>query len=795
MRPIRLELRGFTAFRDDTVIDFGDADYFALVGATGSGKSSVIDAICFALYGSVPRYDDVRLVAPVISQGQLEARVRFDFSLDGKVFTAVRVVRRVGRGATTKEARLECGSEVLAGNADELTVEVKRLLGLPFEHFTRCVVLPQGEFARFLHDKPSVRQELLVTLLHLDIYTEMGQHANQLSGQAKNKAALIQERLDNELAFATDEELAEASGRAERLRVLRSRVAAAQPQLRELDIAISAAEEAAARAERFERSLTTLGMPGEVEQLVDRMSHAAKLVDEAEASLEEAERAAAVAEGLRRTFPERDPLAGVLSAHGEKSRLEEEAGPERKRLDGFGAEEDAARQRLHVADVALRKAAEERDAAIHANAAHHVAATLVVGEACPVCLQVVDELPAHESVPDLDATKSAVNEAARARDEAQGALTDASEARAAAEARLATLDAEIARIDQTLDGQPDAVLVRAQLEAIDAAERAVREARATESLARATHKRAVADLELLRSGEGDARRDFETRRDALIALEPPPAERVDLVADWAALIRWARTRAPGLAAEAAAARRDAGAAAGERAALLEELEMGCRECGVALSDDDTSEAAVVAELTRAEGHVEHVKTALETGVQLRESMEALQKEHEVARTLGSHLSARGFEKWIINEALGRLVEGAGGILRELSGGAYSLAIDASNSFQVIDHHNADETRSAKTLSGGETFLASLSLALALADELAQLAAGGAARLETIFLDEGFGTLDPDTLATVAATVENLAAGGRMVGIVTHVRELADTVPVQFRVTKDARTAAVERVAV
>ena len=74
MRPVRLRVRGIGAFRDDTDIDFADADVFALVGPTGAGKSTVIDAVCFALYGNVPRYGE-RSVEPVISLGANEARV------------------------------------------------------------------------------------------------------------------------------------------------------------------------------------------------------------------------------------------------------------------------------------------------------------------------------------------------------------------------------------------------------------------------------------------------------------------------------------------------------------------------------------------------------------------------------------------------------------------------------------------------------------------------------------------------------------------------------------------------
>ena len=84
--------------------------------------------------------------------------------------------------------------------------------------------------------------------------------------------------------------------------------------------------------------------------------------------------------------------------------------------------------------------------------------------------------------------------------------------------------------------------------------------------------------------------------------------------------------------------------------------------------------------------------------------------------------------------------------------------------------------------------------MALADQVADLAATGAARLESMFLDEGFGSLDPETLDTVAAALEELGATGRTLGIVTHVPALAERVPIQFRVTKDAATARVERVA-
>jgi exonuclease SbcC len=165
----------------------------------------------------------------------------------------------------------------------------------------------------------------------------------------------------------------------------------------------------------------------------------------------------------------------------------------------------------------------------------------------------------------------------------------------------------------------------------------------------------------------------------------------------------------------------------------------------------------------------------------------------VAGTLELHLQRNRFERWYLQEALGRLVRGASQRLWDLSKEQFSLELSASGTdFVVLDHINMDERRSVRTLSGGETFLASLALALALGDEITSLASSGAARLDALFLDEGFGTLDRDTLETVASAIEELGARGRMVGIVTHVRELAERVPVRYELVKVGRNSQITR---
>jgi exonuclease SbcC len=165
---------------------------------------------------------------------------------------------------------------------------------------------------------------------------------------------------------------------------------------------------------------------------------------------------------------------------------------------------------------------------------------------------------------------------------------------------------------------------------------------------------------------------------------------------------------------------------------------------------------------------------------------------EVAALLGNLLRTDAFERWLLDEALADLVARANVRLRELTAGQYTLvAVDGA--FRVVDHRNADEIRDARSLSGGETFLTSLALALALADSSVDAAAQGGEPIESIFLDEGFGTLDPDTLDVVAGTIEELGSGGRMVGIITHIRELAERMPTRFEVASTARRAVIERV--
>jgi exonuclease SbcC len=199
-----------------------------------------------------------------------------------------------------------------------------------------------------------------------------------------------------------------------------------------------------------------------------------------------------------------------------------------------------------------------------------------------------------------------------------------------------------------------------------------------------------------------------------------------------------------------------------------------------LDADSNKYASTIA---ATEGELQMVVRGLEELANKREQVKLLKARADLYHELGVSLKADQFIRFIVEEALHRLADHGTQHLQKLSSGRYSFETETDD-FLVIDHWNADDSRSVNTLSGGESFLASLSLALALADALTELSTDRAHfRLDSLFLDEGFSTLDPETLDVVVQGIEALAGGDRVVGVISHVPELAERFPVQIEVKK------------
>ncbi len=794
MRPIRLEIEGFGPYRDRTVVDFEGVDLFALTGATGSGKTSVVDGIVFALYGAVPRYDDRRLVGAAIAQGANEARVRLDFTVGGTDYTAVRIVRRQkGGGASTKEARLESGDgTVLAGNERELGARVEELLGLGYDHFTKCVVLPQGEFARFLHDKPSDRQTLLVELLDLTLYSRMATLARSRASASEGTIAALAQRLAT-LAAATPDARKPHAQRVTALKKLRDQVDAVMPALASMAEAANAATAEAVEATRRVGVLRGVCAPEGMTELDARVTDASAALDLAGTTLDQAAEAVEAAELTLKGLPHRRSAEAAAEAFDLHARHRAQQVKGEKLLNQRRAAEQAAADAMVAAEADRELAAADLERVQTRHRAHAVALELEAGEPCPVCEQLVTRLPLVMAPPDLDVARSELRAAELAVADTRNASREAHKGVVEVESKLAAVAEQLLALEARVADFTDAAEVELVLHAVAQAEAELNAAIHAEREARAGHVAARAALDQAQRASASAQSRFDAARDAVAAFGAPARTGGGLASEWNALVEWAAAELDRQEQRAGDATARAATVDAERTALLRDLAERSIALDVEIAGRPPRDAVVDA-LATAEATLAQLDRDLAEADTCRAELQRVEEARQVAIALGQHLNAKNFEKWVLDEALGLLVAGATGILLELSAGQYSMALDdKSGNFMVVDHRNADEVRSARSLSGGETFLASLALALALADQLALLAAKGTARLESIFLDEGFGTLDADSLDVVAAAIEELGARGRMVGLISHVAELADRVPVRFEVTKVGNAASIKRI--
>ena len=791
MRPVRLELEGFTAFRERTVVDFAGVDLFALTGPTGAGKSSVIDAMIFALYGTVPRFGDDRLVGAVVSQGRTECRVRLDFDVGDERWTAVRVVRQRDGRASTREARLERAGEVVAGSATELDAEVAALLGLDAHQFMTCVVLPQGQFARFLQARPAERQTLLVRLLELGLYDAVREAAGQRAGRLEGERAGIGAHLAA-LAVATPEAIAAERERCRRLECAQAEV---EDRLPELEAADRQRDELQrTRCELQERAglLAAVHVPAGVDELAERVAEGREQLAASEAAERIAADAVEAERAGRAALGERAPLEAWQRAHSERAEVDEQLVV--RRTEARTAADRQARLD-RTADEAAESAGrtmEAYEAAVAGNRAAALRAALVPGDRCPVCDQAVTVVPHHEDPPEISAARTERDRASEAHAAAADAARGAGLTSARAQERVAQAEVAAAALVAALQDAPAAEVVAEQLAALGAADQRITAALAAREAAAAERQRGARQLEQVAEAEQTAWAAFDRARDTVAALRPPPTERGTLTGAWDGLATWAGQQAAAVGTEAAAMDTALEAVEAERSRLRSALDRSLLDAGLTPERGRPHRDVVVEARARSEQALDVLEAAVEERARLTELESDLARRARVAAALKQELHANRFEKWVLDQVLRDLCATASTLLHRLSQSSYSLSLDDRGGFAVIDHANADEARMARTLSGGETFLASLALALALAEQVAG-SGRGAPHLESLFLDEGFGTLDADTLDVVAAAMEDLGAGGRMVGLVSHVPELAERVPVRFEVRRGARGSTVERV--
>jgi exonuclease SbcC len=372
-----------------------------------------------------------------------------------------------------------------------------------------------------------------------------------------------------------------------------------------------------------------------------------------------------------------------------------------------------------------------------------------------------------------ESARATVSEVRRRSDEASTALADHFDG-------VVPLDAseQVAAQRGRLAGALDAA--RSARTARDAAAR-------DESAARAT-----AEGERRRLGEIDvALAGLRARAEAVartlageIALGVPPGVNGDRGASITGVRTWGETAGAAVARERDQTTARSTTVQAEVVSIAAGLGWDCASGADALAALQRADREAGQAVVRAAGAVERAVERVTQRRALEAQIADERRQVAVLGELAQDLRQDRFGEYIVQETLGVLAARASEELLRISDGRYSLVTDEGD-FDVVDHANADERRSVKTLSGGETFLASLSLALSLSRHIGELASEGlGAKLEAVFIDEGFGTLDPATLDEVNDALERLREDDLIVGVISHVPELAQRIGIGLEVRKD-----------
>ena len=847
MRPLNLKVGGFTSFRDEQEIDFTDLDLFVLWGPTGSGKSSLLDAMTFALFGQVERVGSQ--VSQLISHGQPRLKVQLEFAVGNEAYRVTRHVTRSG-GKVLLERQVGDAWENYGEGADhirDVNKSVTKLIGLDYEAFTRSVVLPQGKFAEFLAGDSAKRREILTELLGLELFARMSRRAGEISREAKTHFETKSELLDREYGNVGPEALEAVKDK--------------------LDIGMTMLK----TAEKLEKDLTKIetrwhsaaasrkalkNCADEVRDAATTFEHAADELDELSKNLEQVMREQKDAEiavkdaakVLATTSKQRqaaeakhgslEALAALrtsaasveaarqdlLETEGSVAEAEKDLAMSSAALKDAEADEKQAAKSLDAASKALAEAQKAHDEAHRKDLVGAVVQGLSPGDPCPVCERPLESLPKaarKEVAAAKRSLETAIEAESNARAVAGAAATRVALTRQDAESadkslkrcrvehgkRKARVDELAAEIERVV-GKGDAL---ALLDKHTATLRGLIETEEEASKTEIETKRELDRKALQVTKVSSAIERVATRMAgvpvapicARVAEAAPEVERLDPLPDLPeppdALAALARGTAKDLAKlgqdlDALQAVRDKeldDLVASARAALPERTTLDVSDISAVVTMFRAQTSDLKTDVARARDTVKAMEERLVTKNRYIEEIEAHRSEHSVYKDLGKELRNDSIVQFLQAEALDVLAAAASIHLQELSSTRYKMVYE-DDKFYVLDGWNGDERRLARTLSGGETFQASLALALALSEQVQHLSVTEQDHLDALFLDEGFDTLDAETLQVVAASMERLGNDGRLVGIITHLPYLADQIPVRYEVTKSERGSTLKR---
>ena len=774
VRPIRLEVQGLTSFREKAEIDFSDLDLCGITGPTGSGKSSLVDAVSYALFGEIPRVGDS--VKQLISQGEDRVRVNLEFSADGGRYRVHRSTGRRGVPAVQMEHLDHDTGEWLpdADRVRDVNEHICSILGMDYDGFVRSILLPQGQFQQFLAGKPEERRKVLDGLLRLDVYQQMQQRANQIADAHTNHAAMLQQQLETQYAGATADALKAAKTHLADLRSQAKMLAELRGVLADACHKAEAMAGALRRRQSAEAALAKATTALKDEQAI--LDSGQKLLDDFDSRIVAAE------VEIRENVYDLDLLMHLQQALDIAQRLErsekrlQQLHSQRQssgtRLTKLQKDVTASQESLKVAARAVEQADRVLQDARRDNLGAALRKDLKPGDTCPVCGQAVGALPTVKHIA-LDGAEDALNAARADEAAAQKHFQDTQTALIVTERDLSAQERQVN--DMTIECESERRSLDGLLNGQGATGAEVAVQVRVQTSARQEHDRITRDIVVLRQQRAEQSKAIAGASQNVARLDAELAARSREIKD--------------ASDEASAAHVALKQAAKDHVwrDVAADLESG-RDPAPALRSNlegvESQLAAANRDMGACESDIKRISEGIKRAKDLRREIEGATRESRLGRDLAHLLRVTAFPNYIRVRALRLLAQEGSRQLMDISSQRYEFTVEGQE-FLVVDHWNLDEKRSVKTLSGGETFLASLALALALAEHLPGFGAGTRAHtLESLFIDEGFSNLDTDTLDVVTTAIEAIGQGGnRMVCVITHLPALADRMPVRIVVHK------------
>ena len=766
MKPLQLTMRAFGAYAGEQIIDFtllGDKNFFLIHGPTGSGKTTILDAISFALYGSAS--GDLRESKNLRSDYALaeqKTEVEFTFKSGEYIYQVLRApeqelkkqrgegTRKVPAAAALFKILTDGSKEPLAAKSDEVTKKITELIGFKAEQFRQIVLLPQGEFRRFLISESKDRKSILETIFKTELYRRiealLAEHSTAIDNDYKALKQQQQFILNSTECENNDQLLADIQIFLQRqkeetaaLQTASAQLAAAKLQLQQAQELHNAFAEATAARTAF-LTLTEQRSAVETAKTEAAQADKAALLEEIYNSTLRAHK-----HNQECLSAEQSAQQATAAAQAKLQELHKKLSEQLQQLDGQSLKDTAN----------LDKALEllnQRILQLHSEAAklsgvtselERLAAALVDNEPCPVCGALQHPHPATITA----AQKSEL------------------------QLKTQTITRQVQSLQLLQQSYQQAQLHLAGCEATLKANQAASVNAAKEFSALREHFKERLDAS-----------DFESQTAFLAALRTESTRKQ--------LQQTITAYEQNLAAATDRLQRAQNAVNGKTEPELSACKAAEQQAD-ALYRQLTAQTAVTAkelsDLQKAQLQLQELEKKMGT---LQDAYQTAASLAETAR--GNNPSRLTFSAFVLQAILDDVLQAANLRLTSMSRGRYSLSrtgdvLDARRenglNIEVTDSFTG-VARPVKTLSGGELFLASLSLALGLSD-VVQAYAGGI-RLDTILVDEGFGTLDSEALDMAIRTLTDLQKGGRLVGIISHVSELRERISARLEVIPGQR---------